>query len=293
MRLRNIFNYISILVLIIVFGVQHLALAQKDLPANFCITENESKLYGLINEYRKAMNLPEIPLSKSLCYVAKTHIHDLIQNKPDTSTCNSHSWSNKGIWSSCCFQKEKYDKLCMQSKPKQITNYPGSAYEIIYWESEEATPDNAFNQWREISASQSLIINNKEWEEFKWNAIGIGISGGYAAIWFGEELDVETETKVCGKNIVFTNTPRANEGEPQLVTEASNRFYVIFGSFSSINDAKTQATKHIEEGFKKTKIISKENKFRISLTDYSSRELAEKGKSELPSKYKDAWIMEY
>lgn len=293
MNLNSNFNYLILCFVVILFGSPFRTLAQKEIPSNFCITEDESKLYGLVIDYRKAMKLPAIPLSKSLCYIAKTHIQDLIQNKPDTSTCNLHSWSNKGIWTPCCFQKDKNDKQCMKSKPTEITMYPGTAYEIVYWESKEATPEMAFNQWRETGASQSVIINTKEWENFKWNAIGVGISGGYAAIWFGEDLDVEKETKVCGKNIVFTNSPPVIEDEPQLVTVPTNRFYLIFGSFSSVNDAKAQATKHTEEGFKKTKIISKDNKFRISLADYPSKDIAEQGKSELPSKYKGAWIMEY
>lgn len=271
----------------------NIGLGQKDLPVDFCISTEESKLYTLVNDYRKAMNLPVIPMSKSLCYVAKSHIQDLIQNKPDTSSCNFHSWSGQGTWSPCCFQKDKDDKACMQSKPIELTNYPGIAYEIVYWESKEATADFAFEQWRETKASQSVIINSGDWEDYSWNAIGIGISGGFAAIWFGEELDIEQETKVCGKNIVFTNTPPTNSNEPQIVTTASNRFYLIFGSFNSINDAKGQAAKYFEEGFIKAKIIAKDNKFRISLSDYSSKELANKGKSELPSKYKDAWIMEF
>lgn len=286
-------NYLLIFILLGFSNTQITLHAQKEIPANFCISVEESNLYNLVNEYRRAMKLSDIPLSKSLCFVAKTHLNDLIQHKPDTGSCNMHSWSNKGEWKACCFQKDKNGKQCMKSKPKEITKYPGSAYEIVYWESKEATHDIAFKQWRETAASQSVIINSKEWDEFSWNAIGVGISGGYAAVWFGEDLDVEKETKVCGKNIVFTNNPPVIEDEPQLVTVPTNRFYLIYGSFSSINDAKTQATKHTEEGFKKTKIISKDNKFRISLTDYTSKELAEQGKRELPSKYKDAWIMEY
>lgn len=293
MSWRINFKFIVITLLIGIFSLNNLAIGQNDLPADFCISVDESKLYNLINDYRKAMKLPAIPLSKSLCYVAKKHLQDLIQNKPDSSTCNFHSWSNKGNWTPCCFQKDKDDKVCMLSKPAEITNYPGPAYEIVYWESKEATPDIAFDQLRETAASQSIIINNNKWEEFSWNAVGVGISGGFAAIWFGEELDVEKETKVCGKNIVFTNNPPSDPGEPQLITSSTNRFYIIFGSFNSINDAKNQAAIYTAEGFKKTKILSKDNKFRISLSDYSSKELADQGKNELPAKYKDAWIMEY
>lgn len=286
-------NYLLIFILLGFSNSQITLHAQKEIPANFCISVEESKLYNLVNEYRRAMKLPDIPLSKSLCFVAKTHLNDLIQHKPDTGSCNMHSWSDKGEWKACCFQKVKADKPCVQKKPTEITKYPGSAFEIVYWESKEASPEMAFKQWRETKPSQSMLINNEDWTDFSWNAVGVGISGSYAAIWFGEELDIEKETKVCGKNIVFTNNPPVINDEPQLITLPTNRFYVIFGSFSSINDAKAQAVKHVEEGFKKTKIISKDNKFRISLTDYTTKELAEQGKGELPSKYKDAWIMEY
>ena len=155
------------LLLFLIFGFSNTQItlfAQKELPADFCISVEESELFNLINDYRKAMKLPAIPMSKSLSFTANKHIQDLIQNKPDTSTCNLHSWSNKGSWTPCCYQKEKDDKLCMKSKPTEITMYPGTAYEIIYWESKEATPDMAFNQWREISASQSVIINTDKWE---------------------------------------------------------------------------------------------------------------------------------
>lgn len=287
------FKYIVIFFLLGLIGFQNMTLGQKELPADFCITEEENKLFNLVNEYRKAMKLAPIPLSKSLSYIAKVHIQDLIRNKPDTNTCSFHSWSDKGEWTSCCYQKEKNDQKCMQLKPQELTNYPGKAYEIVYWESKDATPDFAFNQWREIIASRSVLINSEEWGKFSWNAIGVGIMGGFAVIWLGEEFDVEKETKVCGKNIVIANNPPTNPNEPQIITSSTNRFYLIFGNFNSINDAKSQAAKYMEEGFKKTKIISKDNKFRISLSDYSSKELANQGKKELPAKYKDAWIMPY
>ena len=39
--------------------------------------------------------------------------------------------------------------------------------------------------------------------------------------------------------------------------------------------------------------ISKDNKFRISLSDYSSMEQASSAKKELPSKFKDAWVLTF
>jgi len=285
-------RFLTLIVLILI-SIPRFSFSQNEIPADFCIDQEELKLYNLFNEYRKTMNQPEIPLSKSLCFVAKQHINDLIQNKPDTNTCNFHSWSDKGEWTACCFEVELKDKSCMQKKPMELTNYPGIAYEIVYWENRIATADKAFDQWRETAASQSMIINIKNWESLNWNAVGICIEDNFAIAWLGEETDVETETKVCGTGTIIKNERPKTEEEELIVSEATGRFYIIFGNFSTIGDAKDQAIKYKSEGFKKVKIISKDNKFRISLADYSSKELASTGKKELPTKYKEAWVMEY
>ncbi len=283
----------SILIVVALISIPNLTFTQNEIPADFCINQEELKLYNLFNEYRKTMNQPEIPLSKSLCFVAEKHINDLIQNKPDTNTCNFHSWSDKGEWTSCCFEVELKDKSCMQKKPQELTKYVGNAYEIVYWENRVATADKAFDQWRETAASQSMIINIKDWEDHNWNAVGVCIQGNFAIAWLGKEIDVETETKICGTGTVIKNERPKTEGEKLIISEATGRFYLIFGSFSILEDAKEQAKKYAGEGFKKVKIISKDNKFRISLADYSSKELASTSKKELPAKYKEAWVMEY
>lgn len=239
------------------------------------------------------MNLNEAQLSKSLSFVAKQHAIDLFTNKPDTNTCNFHSWSDKGKWIPCCFEKEVIDKSCMINKPLEITKYPGVGYEMIYWENKSANADKAFEQWRETSASRSLITNFKEWEKFKWTAVGVGIYEGFAIVWFGEEKDSETETLICGTNERVQYKVPENKEEELIVSKESGRFYIIIGSFASIDDAKLQLVKYNNEGFKKAKVVTKDNKFRISLADYATQELAAEAKKELPAKYKDAWILPF
>jgi hypothetical protein len=268
-------------------------IAQDSIPENFCISEDEYKLYSLINDYRKAMNLSEIPLSKSLSYVAKQHAIDLVTNRPDTMTCNFHSWSDKGNWVACCFEKEIKDKSCMINKPREITQYPGVAHEVVYWENKEANAERAFDQWRETLAARSVMTNFKDWEKYTWNALGVGIYKGFVIAWFGEEMDVEKSTLICGSNKVIANKPAKNVEEPEMISAASGRFYLIHGSFNDLKDAQSQLGIYRAEGFKKAKIVSKDNKYRISLSDYSSMELANSAKQELPAKYKDAWILAF
>ncbi|MCF8379133.1 MAG: SPOR domain-containing protein [Bacteroidales bacterium] len=267
--------------------------SQDTIPPDFCISSEEYRLFNLISDYRKAMNLNEAQLSKSLSFVAKQHAIDLFTNKPDTNTCNFHSWSDKGKWIPCCFEKEVIDKSCMINKPLEITKYPGVGYEMIYWENKSANADKAFEQWRETSASRSLITNFKEWEKFKWTAVGVGIYEGFAIVWFGEEKDSETETLICGTNERVQYKVPENKEEELIVSKESGRFYIIIGSFASIDDAKLQLVKYNNEGFKKAKVVTKDNKFRISLADYATQELAAEAKKELPAKYKDAWILPF
>ncbi|MCB0804903.1 MAG: SPOR domain-containing protein [Bacteroidales bacterium] len=267
--------------------------SQDSIPEDFCISAQELKLYNLINDYRKAMTLPEISLSQSLCYVARSHARDLFINRPDSNTCNFHSWSDKGPWKACCYEKEIKDRSCMIEKPAEFTPYTGKAYEIIYWENKQATPERAFDQWRETSVARSLITNFKEWEEFEWKAVGIAVYEGFAIAWFGTSPEQNSKTRVCesGQIIEFKVAEVLNEA--LIINAPTNRSYLIFGSFSSLEDAKIQQEKYIADGFKKAKIIDKDNKFRISLADYPTPELAAEAKKELPSKFKNAWILTF
>ena len=51
----------------------------------------------------------------------------------------------------------------MLDKPKELTKYPGTAYEIIYWENKSASAEKAYNQWIETSAARSVISNYKDY----------------------------------------------------------------------------------------------------------------------------------
>ena len=268
-------------------------IGQDSIPGDFCISEKEYKLYNLINDYRKAMNLEGITLSKTLSYVARRHALDLATNRPDTNTCNFHSWSDKGAWKACCYEKDLKDNSCMTSKPSEITNYKGKAWEIIYWENSNATPERAFEQWRETNIARSLITNFKEWESFDWVTAGFAIYEGFAIAWFGEDEDPEMSVKICETGKTISYKPAKKQEEEEIISQPMNRYYLIFGSFSSLEDAKSELNKYKTEGFKRAKIVAKDEKYRISLADYPDPDLAAQAKKELPAKYKNAWVLTY
>ncbi len=153
------------------------------------LSEEEKKLYQLINEYRKQNNLHEIPQSPALTFVAQTHVKDLYENQPANKVCNLHSWSDKGKWKKCCYLKNHSNAECMWSKPRELTCYTGNGYEIAFYSSSDATAEEALQSWKTSYGHNNVILNEDIWRSLQWNAIGIGIYKNYAVVWFGEKKD--------------------------------------------------------------------------------------------------------
>lgn len=151
-------------------------------------SSKEMKLYELIMAYRKQKGLSEIPLSKSLTFVAKTHAKDLGDNNPNKGSCNLHSWSDKGNWKPVCYTSDHAQASLMWSKPRELTSYQGNGYEIAAQGVSSA--EAALNLWKQSDAHQAVLLNEGIWKE-KWQAIGIGMYKNYAVVWFGKEKDTE------------------------------------------------------------------------------------------------------
>ena len=158
------------------------------------LTAEETKLYNYIMQYRQQNGLPVIPLSPSLTTVAKTHVSDLVVNQPDLGNCNSHSWSAKGKWTSCCYSNYNGPGSCIWDKPRELTSYKGNGYEIacgsnVCCSSFVMTADYALESWQKSWGHNDVILNKNGWGVMQWNAIGVAIQGGFACVWFGAELD--------------------------------------------------------------------------------------------------------
>jgi uncharacterized protein YkwD len=152
-------------------------------PANFCISAEEKALFELINEYRASQGLPTLTLSKSLSYVAKLHVKDMVKMKKLT-----HSWSD-------CNYDKKPD--CMWKRPEKYTSYTSNGYEAAYYHSKAATAKEALEAWKKSPAHNSMLVNIGMWKPVEWKAMGVAIEGQYAATWTGEIDDPEGEAAVC------------------------------------------------------------------------------------------------
>ena len=152
--------------------------------------EKEVELYNLLMEYRQEEGLDSIPISAALSKVAYTHAEDLQNHQPDQGKCNMHSWSSNGDWSSCCYTDDHAKSECMWSKPKEITGYNEYGYEIAYSISFGGViPYEALESWKTSQGHNDVILNKRVWKNRNWKAIGVGVCGDYAVVWFGEIFD--------------------------------------------------------------------------------------------------------
>ncbi len=172
-------------------------------PDKVCISKEEKKLYQLINDYRKAHGLNEIPFSLNLTIVARSHAIDLFKNKPhkEDSLCNMHSWSNKGNWKACCYTSDHNNVECMWDKPKEITNYPFNGYEMVFFYSpvtnQISMAKEALESWKTSPTHNMMIINSNMFRNTEWKSIGVSIYKEYAIVWFGELADKAGAPNKC------------------------------------------------------------------------------------------------
>ena len=155
---------------------------------DFNLKPEEQQLFDLLNAYRKQQKLAPIALSPKLMQVARLHVYDLVTNQPAKGKCNLHSWSNKGKWSPCCYNGNDASAKCMWEKPKELTGYSGSGFEIAAYAT-NMSPQIAIDGWKGSSGHNEVMINKGSWKNLNWQAVGVGISGDYAVIWFGTVAD--------------------------------------------------------------------------------------------------------
>jgi hypothetical protein len=269
-----------------------------EIPENFCIQKVEYQLYQMINDYRHQYDLPPIPLSKSLSFVARTHVKDLFINHPDVSPCNSHSWSDNGPWTPFCYPRDKDEDHSVWDKPTEIAGYPSQGFEIVYWENNAVVIDSVISFWRSIDYFNSFLMNTGKWEGKNWEAIGIGILENYACAWFGTVEDPEGAPWICGQKPAepkFDSTANSQitQNIPLTAQPVRGRYYIIVKSQIPLQSAKQEAQKLRKKGYAKSVVLNYDKKIRVSLYDGTDREVAISKLREARKLYHDAWLYKH
>jgi uncharacterized protein YkwD len=158
------------------------------------------RLARYINEVRMDEGLPPVPYSPQLARVARAHVRDLTDNRPDSGTdrlgrrCTMHSWSGAGQWTPVCFTADNSKAAGMWNKPREITRgaYPGIGVEIAFRMGDGVTAEAAMDAWLDSPAHEAVIRELGPWRSADWRAMGVAIRGDYAVAWFGKEPDRTT-----------------------------------------------------------------------------------------------------
>jgi cell division septation protein DedD len=281
------------------------------------LSQDETILFNMINDMRRQNNMPSIPLSHDLCKVAHIHINDLIVSKPQEKGCSLHSWSAKGKWTECCNTKDDIGLQCMNSKPREITGYPGNGYELIYWEEENATPSDAAELWQQVDASADMILSRGKWKNYQWKAMGVGLTDGYAVLWLGDKADkinttesiVPVKQQITSKESkaakshedVLKSLPSETVKQPAEVSSSDKakemtgektaiKYYLIVGSVKSPEGAKSELKRIKAFGYPDAFILEGNGVYRIALISYNSKKEASHVLPPLRADFPDIWI---
>lgn len=259
--------------------------AQKEIPKDFCISNDEHRLFEMINLLRVDYGKTMVQLSTSLSFVADMHVYDLQNNKPDTSVCNLSSWSDKGGWTPCCYNKYVHNPDCMWDKPKELTPYKYRGYELVSYIEDAFNADSIINLWSDSKEVLDMILTRGNYGKKKWICGGVGINEHYVSLWFGQRKDYLEEPKICKDDIV-------NNDINLVVVNANNPtiYYLIFGSYDNMHKAR-EGRKKVKSTFNNSDILIKNGKYRIYLDKFNNLKEAMHAKQQLPFEYSKAWIL--
>ncbi|OYT15653.1 MAG: hypothetical protein B7C24_11890 [Bacteroidetes bacterium 4572_77] len=258
--------------------------SSKTIPQDFCISQKEYQLYSLINTYRSKLMLDPIPLSASLCYVAHLHASDLAKHYNPKGDCNMRSWSGKTTGKAFCYPKDQAKKKDVNDKAKEISNYPGKAWEITYWGNTNDDLQSILAFWNDIPYAADMISNSQKWKDDKWNSMGVAIQEGYVLLWLGKK-----ET-IGGSQIMICETGEKIGLSPKDTDAKAKKYYIIIGSYKSMSDAQSAQKSYKEMGYSRVAALESGGRFRLSIDSFSSSNEADKALKKYNKKFQGAWI---
>ena len=259
--------------------------AQHKVSSLFCIHPIEKQLADSINQIRVAHGKKALPLSISLSYVARVHVTDLIDNHPDTSICNLSSWSNKGHWKPCCYNKYVTNHDCMWKKPKELTNYPYRGYEMAAYSQDKLSIDSILQMWEVSPEAMSMILTTGIWQKKSWACMGVGVNDHYVSVWFGQRPDREGKPMVC-------RSWSQHAGHKKEKQTFHHGYYLIYGSFPGTGPA-SKALKQLKtKGFKQAGILKGRRHIRVYIFRSPDFDQTKKMRQQLLKKYPELWILQ-
>ena len=256
--------------------------AQKKVPSSFCLHSVEKQLADSINRIRVSHGKKALPLSLSLSFVARAHVADLLNNRPDTSICNLSSWSDKGPWKACCYNKYVVNHDCMWKKPKELTGYPYRGYEMAAYSQDSLRIDSILTMWKVSPEAMDMMLTDGIWEKKSWACMGVGVNAHYVSVWFGQRPDKAGKPKMCRKAASQNKEKKA----------AFHGFYLIYGSYPGMKPAAHALNQVKLKGFTHDGILKSHKYIRVYLLRTEDFQRIKKERQKWVHKYPKLWILQ-
>ena len=154
------------------------------------LSADEQQFAQQINDYRVANGLAAVDVTVTLTDVAQAHVLDLFNHTPHLAPgCNLHSWSNNGAWTGGCYTPDHANAALMWDKPSEFSGgaYGSAGYELAA--SGYTSTAAALNGFKGSSSHNDVLLNQGIWSSLQFNSMGVGVQGGFYAIWFGTQID--------------------------------------------------------------------------------------------------------
>ena len=163
------------------------------------LNPEEAELARLINAERKKLGKSPLKVSKQLTKVARFHVIDSNAyydpyNPPVDSRGiegNMHSWSSNGNgeWTPVVYTPDHKYMSLMHTKPNEIAGYSGNGFEISTTVAFAEKPASAIRQWMGSPAHRDVMLEEGNWKNSNFEAMGVSIAGDFSHVWFGQSQD--------------------------------------------------------------------------------------------------------
>ncbi len=254
---------------------------QKKIPSSYCMHPLEKQLADSINSIRIQHGKKALPLSLSLSYVARMHVNDLLKHHPDTSICNLSSWSDKGQWTPCCYNRYVVNHECMWKKPKELTAYPYRGYEMAAYSQDLLRIDSILAMWKVSPEAMDMILTRGVWKKKSWACMGVAVNSHYVSVWYGQRPDRAGKPKICR---------HGNTGaKKQAVLHG---YFLVFGSYPGLSAANRALNNLKTKGFRRAGILKSRKYIRVYIMYSADFDQVKKERQKLKKKYPDLWILQ-
>ena len=174
----------------------------------------------------------------------------------------------------------------MWDKPKEISPYTFRGYEVVGYFEDGYTADSVINLWAETKAVLDMILTEGNCNKKKWVTMGLAMHEEYVSVWFGQREDRMGAPDICSGEKKAASAALLSETD----SNSGMTYYLIFGSFSDIKDAKEAVKRYRKNGFENAGYLANGDLTRVYLGKYNDLKEIMYVKQKLPYSYREAWI---